>query len=312
VTAQVAGPFKVESKSCDLKTLAEITRRKELLRALMIWAPILTAIICLVALTLLARKRWPVITILLYTMWVTVVFMPVVFFVAMWLSGAGGPDLDDIPAFYGQFWPFWIFCAVIIISQFLLLIVPIKIVKQRPKAQRSFWVTAIAAGALFAIVVLGIAWSIAAATYGDGAIEGTAFLCASVFLIGNWLAWSRVFLAFARNTDPRSYIRRLMKWLLRGTILELLIVVPSHVIVRQKDVCCAHCVTAAGIATGLAVMLISFGPGIYFLYAERIESKKAKNRRSNTTSKCGGEKCETTGIDCNSRVDSTTPDNKRA
>ena len=110
MAVQVAGPFKVESKSCDLKTLAEITRRKELLRALMIWVPILTVIICLVALTLLARKRWPV--------------------------------------------------------------------------------------------------------------------------------------------------------------------VPSHVIVRQKDVCCANCVTAAGIATGLAVMLISFGPGIYFLYAERIESKK--------------------------------------
>ena len=65
-----------------------------------------------------------------------------------------------------------------------------------------------------------------------------------------------------------------MKWLLRGTILELLIAVPSHIIVRHRDFCCAHGITAAGIATGLAVMLISFGPGIYYLYAERIQSKK--------------------------------------
>ena len=136
--------------------------------------------------------------------------------------------------------------------------------------------TAIAAGVLFAIVVLGIVWSVVVAICGDDAIENMAFLSALIFLLGNWLVWSCIFRAFARNTDPHSYIQRLMKWLLRGTILELLVAVPSHIIVRQKDVCCAHGVTAAGIATGLAIMLTSFGPGIYFLYAERIESKKAK------------------------------------
>jgi hypothetical protein len=241
----------------------------------MIWIPILTVIIFLAALTWFARKRWPVITILLYTLWMAVVFMPVVLFIVLWLSGTG-PDLYDIGDFYGEFWPFWIFCAILIISQFLLLIVPVKIVKQRPKPQRSFWVTAVAAGALFAMVILGIVWSIAVAILGDDAIDNTALLLAVVILCVNWLAWSLVFRTFARNADPRSSIRRLMKWLLRGTILELLVAIPSHVIVRHKDVCCAHGVTAAGIATGLAIMLMSFGPGIYFLYAERIESKKPK------------------------------------
>ena len=61
---------------------------------------------------------------------------------------------------------------------------------------------------------------------------------------------------------------------MRGSILELLIAVPSHIIVRHKDVCCAHAVTAAGIAAGLAVMFFSFGPGIYFLYVERIRKRK--------------------------------------
>jgi hypothetical protein len=244
----------------------------------MIWIPILTVIILLVALTWLARKKWPVITILLYTLWVTVVFMPAVLFMALWLSDKG-PDLGDIGDFYGKFWPFWIFCAILITSQFLLLVVPVKIVKQRPNPQRSFWVTAITAGVLFAIVALGIAWSIAVAIWGDDAIDGDiALWLAPVFLLVNWLVWSLVFRTFAHNADPRSYIRRLMKWLLHGTILELLIAVPSHVIARHKDVCCAHGVTAAGIATGLAIMLISFGPGIYFMYAERIEGKEPKKK----------------------------------
>lgn len=249
---------------------------------MMIWAPILAGFTALVTLTLLARKRWPVMVVILYASWVTVVFMPVVLFIAMWLGDAGGLGLDDIPDFffglYGEAWPFWIFCGVVILSEVLLLIIPVRIVKQRPRPQRGLWATAIAAGALFAIVALGIVWSVFAAVLGDLSIENIAFLLALIFLLVNWLVWSCIFRAFARNTEPGSYIRRLMKWLLRGTILELLIAIPSHVIVRHKDVCCAHGITAAGIATGLAVMLISFGPGVYFLYAERIESKKPKTK----------------------------------
>jgi len=198
-----------------------------------------------------------------------------------WLSYPNVPDLgevyDSIIMLYGEFWPLWIFCVILIVSQMLLLIIPVRIVKKRPKPQRGLWLTAIAARALFAIVVLGIVWSIAAAIFGDGSIEGIIPLLALIFLLVNWIAWSCIFRAFARNADPHSYIRRLMKWLLRGTILELLVAVPSHIIVRHKDVCCAGHLTATGIATGLAVMLISFGPGIYFLYAERIKSKKPKN-----------------------------------
>jgi len=206
--------------------------------------------------------------------------MPVMFFIAAWLGSTDGPGLDDIPDFflglYGQAWPFWIFCALLVLSEVFLLIIPIRIVKHRPRPQRGLWATVIAAGALFAIVALGMVWSIVAAIWGDDSIEGKIPLIALIFLSVNWVVWSCVFRVFARNADPGSYVHRLMKWLLRGTILELLIAVPSHVIVRHKDVCCAQGITAAGIATGLAVMLMSFGPGIYFLYAERIQNKKLR------------------------------------
>ena len=244
------------------------------------WAPILVILVVLASVTWLARKRWPVVTVLLYSIWVTVVFTPVIFFITYWLSHLYFPEFDGIAdsiiAFYGEFWPFWIFCAIVIISQMLLLIIPVRIVKQRPKHRKSLWLTAVGAGALFAIVVLGMVWSVVAVIFGDDSIENKSLLIALVFLLVNWMLWSCIFRTFARSSDPQGYIRRLLKWLLRGTILELLIAVPSHVIVRHKDICCADCVTAAGIATGLAVMLISFGPGIYFLYADRIKSKKPK------------------------------------
>jgi hypothetical protein len=248
------------------------------------WIPILTILAVPAGITWLAGKRWPVIAILLYAVWVTIVFTPAIFFFVFWFSGPDSPDLEDLREFflglYGQFWPFWIFCAVVIASEMLLLILPVKIVKQRPRPQSGLWATAIAAAALFAIVILGIVWSVVAAMFGDYSIESIVFLFALIFLLINWVVWSCIFRAFARNMDPHSYIRRLMKWLLRGTMLELLIAIPSHVIVRHKDVCCAHGITAAGIATGLAVMLISFGPGVYFLYVDRIENKKPRVKYS--------------------------------
>jgi hypothetical protein len=248
------------------------------------WAPAPAILVITAAAIWLVRRRWPITTILLYVLWVATVFTPLVLFTVFWVEGPGNLDLGSIREFvvglYSEVWPFWIFCGILIVSQILLLIVPVRIVRQRPKPQRGIWVTAIAAGALFAIVVLGILWSVAVALFGDYAIEDWPSLAALVFLGVNWIVWSCVFRAFARNTDPRSYIRRLMKWLLRGTVLELLIAVPSHIIVRHKDVCCAHGITAAGIATGLAIMLVSFGPGIYFLYAEKMESKKPQARDS--------------------------------
>jgi hypothetical protein len=251
------------------------------LETLIKWWPYLAVFVVLMLITWLTRKRWPVITVLLYALWVSAVFTPVIFCL---VYGFGHPETLDsgelansFRYLYGEFWPFWIYCAVLIVSQMLLLIIPIGIVKHRPKPRRGLWLTAIAAGALFAIVMLGIVWSVFVAIFGDDSLEGWVFLLALIFLLVNWIAWSFIFRAFARNAKPHSYIRRLLKWLLRGTILELLVAVPSHIIVRHKDVCCADSITAAGIATGLAVMLISFGPGIYFLYAERIKSKKPKN-----------------------------------
>ena len=271
----------MEAETYNLDALVKETIREERLKMLIQWIPILVVIFVLSAVTWFARKKWPVITVLLYALWVTAIFTPVVVCLIFWISHQAAPDFNELAgsiySFYGDAWPFWVYCFILIASQMFLLIIPVKIMKHRPIPRRSFWFTAIAAGALFAIVVLGIVWSIVAAVFGDDSIEEKVALLALIFLLINWIAWSFIFRSFARNAEPHSYIRRLMKWLLRGTILELLVAVPSHIIVRHKDVCCADSVTAAGIATGLAVMLISFGPGIYFLYAERIKSKKPKN-----------------------------------
>jgi hypothetical protein len=72
-------------------------------------------------------------------------------------------------------------------------------------------------------------------------------------------------------------LKRSLRWLLRGSILELLVAVPSHIIVRRRGDCCAPLGTFWGIATGISVMLLCFGPSVFFLFVERFERLKPKS-----------------------------------
>ena len=89
-------------------------------------------------------------------------------------------------------------------------------------------------------------------------------------LVTLWSVWFIVFSRFAAAHAPESLVNRAARWLLCGSILELLIAVPSHIMVRRRDDCCARVSTFWGIATGISVMLIAFGPAVFLLFARRM------------------------------------------
>jgi hypothetical protein len=97
-----------------------------------------------------------------------------------------------------------------------------------------------------------------------------------VCVVVSWVLWTFVFRRFANSDDPAEFINRSIRWLLRGSILELLVAVPSHIIVRRRGDCCAPVGTFWGIVTGISVMLLCFGPGVFFLFAERFRRLKPK------------------------------------
>lgn len=259
-TVKMDAPFQVNNPTVNATELYEKDRRHQQMVTTLKGLLILTVLTVLIAAFVIARKaraKWPVVTILLYGVFFVTLILPFLWAVFVWFGKADSSlsDWSDLSEMYTTLygkaytWPFWLLFAGMILAQGCLLIIPVRTSHERPKPQRGIWLTAIAAGFLYTVLLFGTFMSLMSAIMGDDWPQWMQWLL-WVALPVNWMVWVVIFRLFAKRVEPKSYIRRIVKWLMRGSILELLVAVPSHIIVRHKDVCCAHMTSAAGIAAG--------------------------------------------------------------
>jgi hypothetical protein len=233
-------------------------------------------------------KQWAVFTVLLYSLLVVLFFFPVVIELTSLLAmevfrGDESGDIDmagDIIEIY-KAWQFWIWCGIILLIQASLLLVPVKVPEEAATPKRHIRVTVITIALLFSILLLGFVCSIAFAIFGDNVLVDPFFLLLFSFIIIAWIFWSYVFFRYAKKMQPVLFARKGIGWLIKGSVLELLVAVPSHIIVRRRDDCCAPGFTSLGIAAGVVIMFLAFGPGLYFLFKARFERMRPKSQRTN-------------------------------
>jgi hypothetical protein len=230
-------------------------------------------------------KRWAAITVLLYALILILLTVPVLYLaLGQWWGfvkqGSGGLGVMDAVKIF-QMWWYWLWLAVVVLGQVLLLLVPVDVSERRLTSRRKLLVPIVTSAFLLANLVFAGVMSLACAIAGDKGFEllnafgdshaGSCLL----FIVGAlWLIWGLAFYRMSRARDPQDAAANFIRWLLRGSILELLVAVPSHVIIRNRDTCCAPAASFWGIATGLSVMLICYGPGVFFLFAERFARKR--------------------------------------
>jgi len=165
-------------------------------------------------------------------------------------------------------WPYWAWVGVMFACQAALLAVPVKIESRRPVTRGALWPTVLVAGLMAACLVAGTAWSIIEFLLLDHSKPWTGWLPFALAGLA-WLVWTVIFLRMGRVTGPADLVSRQCRALLRGSILELLVAVPTHIVARYRNYCCAGLMTFLGLAAGISVMLFSFGPSVFFLYADR-------------------------------------------
>lgn len=217
-------------------------------------------------------RKWGVVISVFYALIVLGVLVPVGVMLV-------GKDLQDLPKLpqgvieVYQAWGTWIPIAAVLSGQVLLLFLSVDTSWRRLKPRTHILVSCVVAGMLVALLTCALVFSLKAGIQGDKydhigerTITDAQFLGFACFL---WLCWGFVFFAYLRNSS--EVVTRIVSWLLRGSVLELLVAVPCHVIVRRRDDCSAPGVTSFGIVTGIAVMLLSFGPSVLLLYKKRLE-----------------------------------------
>ena len=199
---------------------------------------------------------------------------------AVFLAGPEFSDFAHIRITYTD-WLFWIAVVVILSGQAVLLFLSVDTSRKRLKPRAHILLSCAVAAMLFTLLTVAAVGSLSAGLYGDEAASTNSFfntsvgvLCFSGLL---WLLWGIVFYLFLRNSSGK--ITRLTSWLLKGSVLELLIAIPCHVIVRRREDCSAPIATSFGIATGIAIMLLSFGPSVFFLYKKRLDAYPRRQAR---------------------------------
>ena len=233
--------------------------------------------------------RWAVITVVLYVGLLVLLTGPLgsVSFVEFPKPSEGqAPPESLVDDLFSKFqdsleaygaWQYWALIAILGLAQAALLVVPVRARADIVLKKRHI-LTPLVAASLFAGLLFGAAFmSIIAAIFGDNADDATFWVSVAILAV-SWVAWFFIFRRFTRAAAPTDWMNRITAYLLRMSIAELLVAVSCHIVVRRRGDCSAPIGTFIGICAGLVVMLASFGPGVFYLFAARaakIRSKKS-------------------------------------
>lgn len=166
-------------------------------------------------------------------------------------------------------WPYWLWLAAMLVTQLALLAVPVRVASLRPVTQGPVWRTVLAGGFMAGTLVAGAFLSLYEFVMRNKGHGNWCLWVAIALAVISWGVWSLVFSRLSRRQSPTDLVSRQCRCLFKGSVLELLIAVPAHIVARYRDYCCAGFLTFVGLTMGVSVMLFAYGPAVFFLFAAR-------------------------------------------
>ena len=208
-------------------------------------------------------KPWHLVVSGLYLLVLAVLAVP------LYALGFGSwPTAEQLGTFFRS-GPVWFWLLAMGICQLVLLLVPLRIVNRRPVTRGALWPTVLVGALMLGLLGGAAALSVRGAVLGDGSEQPWELYSLAALLTVLWGFWTIVFQRLARARPPADFLSVLCRRLMQGSLLELLVAVPCHIVVRCRDYCCAGIFTMFGLAMGVSVMLFAFGPAVYFLFVAR-------------------------------------------
>ena len=141
-----------------------------------------------------------------------------------------------------------------------------------PIRKRRLVIPVIIASVMMTVLIVGITLSFVELLFGNPGGWFEYFLWTVIVI--NWLVWSVIFFIWGTKTERYKTLRNFISTMLAGSLLSLMVSIPSHIIVSRRPGCFVGLATGSGIISGIFVMLWAFGPGIILLFLR--EKRKAE------------------------------------
>ena len=170
----------------------------------------------------------------------------------------------------GMIWAFIAFIILFSCGATLFLIPVPKGHRERVLSRRSIWVPIITSSLLAGLVCFG--FSVALDEYTESRIsKADGGLSIGLGVLAVWLGWLILFGGIALSRGPEGIGNRLWQALLAGSVAELLVAIPMHLVVRNRGYCCAGMMTGIGIGLGVVVLIAALGPAVFVLCYRRYQ-----------------------------------------
>ncbi len=160
-------------------------------------------------------------------------------------------------------------CGLLFLCGASLFLIPVpKGRRERVLTRRSIWFPIVGSSLLAALV--GFGFTIAFDEFIENRLSNSlSGLPIVLGVLAVWLGWLVLFGGIALARGPAGLGNRLWQALLAGSVAELLVAVPMHLVVRQRAYCCAGMMTGLGIALGVVVLIAALGPAVFVLCYRR-------------------------------------------
>ena len=164
--------------------------------------------------------------------------------------------------------------GVMIATQLVFLLGAGTIELCRPIRKRRLLLPILIASALMTLLVAGCVLAMLEL------FRATRFAESGWLWIGlTWLGWAVVFFIHCKRLERWQVLKRLIRTVLAGSLLDLLATAPAHLVVIRRPGCLVGLGTGAGIAAGICAMFWAFGPGIVLLFfRERYEAEQKRSK----------------------------------
>jgi hypothetical protein len=169
-----------------------------------------------------------------------------------------------------------ILCVIIYLGVFLmthwLFLCPRRVWKMRLEPTgRPMKRAAIGVGFAVMLLSVGLLYSVLDLVSPVGDSKGIAMWLFLLIPVVLWCLWSVIFWVYWRRGDYYTWVGRVIRGLIAGSVLELFVAVPVYA-TRQDECYCARG-SYAGLIFGTTILLWAFGPGVFLLFV------KEKHRR---------------------------------